>query len=56
MNFYTKVVSKYASADGVSLKVELKVEPNGGISPQKIEETKAALNDLGLDVGDFDEN
>lgn len=49
MNFYTKVLSKFAS--GESLKITLNVEatPKDGVSDQKVEETKAALRELGLD-------
>ena len=49
MNFYTKIVSKHATDKGLSLRVELKIESEEGISQQKIAETKAALRDLGLD-------
>ena len=48
MNFYTKVVSKYAAGQGVSLKVTFKACPEGGISTRKVEETKASLRELGL--------
>ena len=49
MNFYTKVVGKYATEKGVKLVVELQVKPEAGISQQKVEETKAALRDLGIE-------
>jgi hypothetical protein len=49
MNFYTKVVSKFASAPGVKLSVTFEAAPEGGISKPKIEEAKAALRELGLD-------
>ena len=48
MNFYTKVLSKFASTKGLKLKLSVEVEPEGGISKQKLEETKTALRELGL--------
>jgi hypothetical protein len=49
MNFYTKVVSKFAAGKGVKLKVSFEASPEGGVSRQKLEETRAALRELGLD-------
>jgi hypothetical protein len=49
MNFYTKVVSKFAAGQGVKLKVTFEASPEGGVSKQKLEETRAALRELGLD-------
>lgn len=48
MNFYTKVLSKFATAKGLKLKLSIEVAPEGGVSKQKIEETKAALRELGM--------
>ena len=48
MNFYTKVLSKFASARGLKLTVTVEASPEGGVSKQKIEETKSALRELGL--------
>ena len=48
MNFYTKVLSKFASARGLKLTVKIEVSPEGGVSKQKVDETKSALRDLGL--------
>ena len=48
MKFYTGVLTKFASAKGLKLKISVEVQPEGGISKQKLEETKAALRDLGL--------
>jgi hypothetical protein len=48
MNFYTKVLSKFATTRGLKLKLSVEVAPEGGISKQKLEETKAALRELGL--------
>jgi len=49
MNFYTKVVSKFAAAKGVKLKVTFEACPEGGVSKQKLEETRAAIRELGLE-------
>lgn len=49
MNFYTKVVSKFAAGQGVKLKVTFEAMPEGGVSKQKLEETRAAIRELGLD-------
>ena len=53
MNFYTKVLTKFAAAKGLKLTVTVEVSPEGGISKQKLDETKSALRELGLndDVG-----
>ena len=48
MKFYTGVLSKFAAAKGLKLKLTVEIAPEGGISKQKIEETKAALRELGL--------
>jgi hypothetical protein len=48
MKFYTAVLSKFAAAKGLKLKLTVEVVPEGGISKEKIEETKAALRELGL--------
>ena len=49
MNFYTKVLSKFASGKGLTLTVTVEAAPEGGISGQKVEETKVALRELGLE-------
>ena len=48
MNFYAKVLAKFASAPGLKLTVKVEVSPEGGVSKQKVEETKSALRELGL--------
>ena len=48
MNFYTKVVSKFSAGQGVKLTVRFEAAPGGGVSPQKLEEAKSALQELGL--------
>ncbi len=46
--FYTSVLTKFASGKGLNLKVIVEVNPDGGVSRQTVEETKAALRELGL--------
>lgn len=48
MNFYTKVLSKYASDKSLNLKVSFDASPDSGISAERVEETKNALKELGL--------
>ena len=48
MNFYTKVLSRFAVGGGLKLTVQVEVAPPGGVSEQKVEETKVALRELGL--------
>jgi len=48
MNFYTKVLSRFASSKGLRITLTVEVSPDGGVSEQKIEETKVALRALGL--------
>lgn len=48
MNFYTKVLSRFARDSGLKLTVGVEVSPEGGISEQSVEETKVALRELGL--------
>ena len=49
MNFYTKVLSKYANEKNLTLKISFDVAPEAGISNERFEETKNALRELGLD-------
>ncbi len=49
MNFYTKVLAKYATTGKLKLTVSFEVSPEGGVPPHKVEETKALLRELGLD-------
>jgi len=49
MNFYTKVLAKYATGSGLKLTVNFDITPEGGMTPQQLEETKTALRELGLD-------
>lgn len=48
MNFYTKVLSRFAAGKGLKLTVTVEVSPEDGVSTQKVEETKVALRELGL--------
>jgi hypothetical protein len=48
MNFYTKVLSKYAVGSEMKITLSIEVKQAGGISSQKIEETKTALRELGM--------
>jgi hypothetical protein len=47
-NFYMKVLSKFATGDGVKLSVTVEVVPTGGVSQAKLDETRVALRELGL--------
>jgi hypothetical protein len=48
MNFYTKVLSRFATGGGLKLTVTVDVDPPGGTTISKVEETKVALRELGL--------
>ena len=48
MNFYTKILSKFAQGHQLELTITVKVHQDSGISEQKIEETKTAIQELGL--------
>lgn len=48
MNFYTKVLSKFAAGKGLKLTVTVEAAPEGGVTKQQAEETKTALRELGL--------
>jgi hypothetical protein len=48
MNFYTKVLSRFASYPGLALEVSFRVAPGEEVTEAKIEEAKAALRELGL--------
>ena len=49
MNFYTKVLSKFANNKGLKISINFQVASNDGVTKQKVEETKTALRELGLD-------
>ena len=48
MNFYTKVLSKFATQGGLKIGLNVEIAPEGGVSNQKIDEIKVALRELGL--------
>ena len=48
MNFYTKVLSRHVTDGGLKLTVNVEVNPDGGVSEQRLEEARAALRELGL--------
>jgi hypothetical protein len=48
MNFYTKILTKLGVSNGLTLTVKVECEREGGVSPQKVEEIKSALRELGL--------
>jgi len=48
MNFYTKVLAKYATTGGLKLTICFEVSPENGLLPQRLEEARAALHELGL--------
>ena len=48
MNFYTKVLSRFATSGGLKLTLSVTVDPPGGMIVSKVEETKVALRELGL--------
>ena len=48
MNFYTKVLTRFATDHNLDLELHVKISRSDGISAQKIDEMKAALRELGL--------
>ena len=48
MNFYTKVLSKFATQSGLKIGIDIEIAPDGGVSSQKVDEIKVALRELGL--------
>jgi len=48
MNFYTKVLSRFAATPGLKLILAVEVSPSDGLSKQSLEETQNALRELGL--------
>ena len=47
MNFYTRVLARFATQTGLRLQVRFEVAE--GVSLQQAEETRVALRELGLD-------
>ncbi len=50
MNFYTKVLSVFATDPSLRVRVRIEVVPEAGISAAKLEEIKADMQELGLDI------
>ena len=48
MNFYTKVLARFATAQGLRLTLTVEVQPEGGITKAKVQETRVALRELGM--------
>lgn len=51
MNFYTKVLSRFASTQGLKLKVTFEVPAEGDQGQAKADEARSGLRELGLDDG-----
>ena len=48
MNFYMKVLGKFATRKGLKISVKFEVRDKEGISEQIVEEARTALRELGL--------
>jgi hypothetical protein len=48
MNFYTKVLSKFATQAGLRIGLRVEIAPANGISSQRLDEIKVALRELAL--------
>ena len=48
MNFYTKVLGRFATKKGLKVTINIEVLEKDGISESTVEETKSALRELGL--------
>ena len=55
MNFYTKVLTRFATDHRLDIELHVTIACAEGISSQKIDEMKAALRELGLN-DDVEEN
>jgi hypothetical protein len=49
MNFYTKVLTRFAGSPGLCVKVEFEVPASPNLTDAKRQETRIALRELGLD-------
>lgn len=49
MNFYTKVLSRFVSSEGLKLKVSFEVPAEGEQGQAKADEARSGLKELGLD-------
>ena len=50
MHFYSKVLTKFVNTGGLTIRIDIEVSPDGGVSPQQIEEMKSSLRELGLNT------
>jgi len=48
MNFYTKVLAKFATSATLKLNVSFEVTAEDGLPPHRVDETRASLRELGL--------
>jgi hypothetical protein len=48
MNFYTRVLAKFVTGNGLKLTVKVEVFQREGFCQQKLDETRSALRELGL--------
>ncbi len=48
MNFYTKILTKYARGSQLKLAVSVEIAPTDGLTPEQAEEMRVALRELGL--------
>lgn len=48
INFYTKVMSRYAAVKGLRISLDVEVSPDGGLTKHQMDEIRAALRELGL--------
>ncbi len=49
MNFYTRVLARFATTGGLRLTLQVEVQPPGGVTQQQVEDTRVALRELGMD-------
>ncbi len=49
MNFYTKILSKFATSPGLKLEISFEVKVDREQAESKLGETKSSLRELGLD-------
>jgi hypothetical protein len=49
MNFYTKVLAKFATGSGLKVTVTFDIAPGDCVTQQRVDETKSALRELGLE-------
>ena len=51
MNFYTKVLTRFASSPDLKLEVSFEVSVDSDQAQSKADDTRAGLKELGLDDG-----